>query len=270
MKIIIADDNVKFAELIRQHLDNNPKFTVEYVAENGKEALTYIKASKPNIIITDIVMPASDGLDIIRTVREKMKDYDPLIVVLSAIAGEKYTRMCIELGADYYFTKPIDPKDFAEKLEKLVEYDESVTEPQVFENPVKISDPFRQAWFDKKRDIKDLHLVVSEVLREIGIPAHIKGHTYCRDAIKMVVDDVSLLGKITKVLYPQIAQKYNTTPSRVERAIRHGIEVAWTRGHMEEINDLFGYTVDYTRGKPTNSEFIAMIADNLRLQYKIR
>ncbi|MBR6801360.1 MAG: sporulation transcription factor Spo0A [Eubacteriaceae bacterium] len=264
MKICIADDNLKFAGTLEKRLNSSSKFNVEFVASNGRDALAYIKMARPNIIITDIVMPVRDGLDIIKTVREDIENYEPAIIVISAIGGEKYTRKCIELGADYYFVKPINLEEFTAKLENIVEIHEEIHESKMYENPSKVSSPFNQTWFDQKRDIKDLHLLVSEVLREIGIPAHIKGHTYLRDAIKMVVEDISFLGQVTKVLYPQIAEKYDTTPSRVERAIRHSIEVAWTRGRMDELDNLFGYSVDYSRGKPTNSEFIAMIADRIR------
>jgi len=265
-KVCIIDDNITFASALEKKINYSQKFVVEHVAANGKEAMTYIKMSLPDVIITDIVMPVMDGLDVIRAVRQKIENYNPVIIVISAIGGENYTKKCIEMGADYYFVKPLDIDEFAKKIEYLIVRDEmAISANQYFENPVKTASA-ASAYSGSaiQKNVKNYHILITETLRELGVPAHIKGYTYIREAIKMVVKNQDLLGQITKELYPGIAQKFQTTPSRVERAIRHAIEVAWSRGKVEEIDSIFGYTIDNSKGKPTNSEFIAMIADRIR------
>ncbi len=265
LKICIIDDNITFANTLEKKLNYSSRFAVEHVAANGKEAMTYIKMSMPDVIITDIVMPIMDGLDVIRYVREKMDNYTPIIVVISAIGGETYTKKCLQYGADYYFVKPINLDDFSSKLEEMIKEEEEETMDIYYENPTNgIMQVMTVPMDPGFREVKDQHIMITETLRELGVPAHIKGYTYIRESIKRVVREPELLGQITKELYPGVADKYKTTPSRVERAIRHAIEVAWARGKMEEIDNIFGYTIDNSKGKPTNSEFIAMIADKIR------
>ncbi len=265
MKICIVDDNLSFASTLEKKLNQSSRFAVEHVAANGKEAMTYIKLSLPDVIITDIVMPVMDGIDVIKYIREKIENYTPVIIVISAIGGETYTKRCIDLGADFYFVKPINMDEITKKLEELIKEEEEETLDIYYENPANGIMQIMTIPVDKQyKELKDQHLMITETLRELGVPAHIKGYTYIRESIKRVVKDPELLGQITKELYPGVADKYKTTPSRVERAIRHAIEVAWSRGKMEEIDNIFGYTIDNTKGKPTNSEFIAMIADRIR------
>ena len=268
-RVCIADDNITFATSLEKRINKSEYFVVDFMAANGKEVIEYIKKEFPEVVILDIVMPITDGLDVLRMIKNNMQDYNPIVVMVSAIGGESYTKTCISMGADYYFVKPVDLEEFTGRLEKLVAPDKTETEDRTksyYENTErKRTRESRSYTFTTKyTDIKDQHLLVTEILREIGVPAHIKGYTYMREAIKIVVSRPEFLGQITKELYPRVAQKFSTTPSRVERAIRHAIEVAWSRGRVDEIDDIFGYTIDNAKGKPTNSEFIAMIADRVR------
>ncbi|MCL1802209.1 MAG: sporulation transcription factor Spo0A [Eubacteriaceae bacterium] len=259
--VAIADDNANFADAIEKKLSTTDKFEVVGVTSNGKDMVELIKKEKPDAIIVDLIMPTADGLDVLRSVQGFGKSYNPKIVMLSAVGGEKFTKKAVELGADYYFVKPVDLDDFAAKFQDVFNADdESITTSSLsFENPYEKPEATMP-------DSKNYHVLITSMLHEIGVPAHIKGYTYMRDAIKLVLDEPEMLGGITKELYPAIAKKYSTTPSRVERAIRHAIEVAWARGRVETIDLIFGYTIDQNKGKPTNSEFIAMIADKIRLQ----
>ena len=189
----------------------------------------------------------------------------PKIIVLSAVGQDKITQTAINLGADYYIVKPFDFVIFINRIRELVTNKVVGGEPKVRQVAMTTTEMITAP----SRGPVDLETEITNIIHEIGVPAHIKGYLYLREAIKMVIDNVELLGAVTKELYPSIAKKYNTTPSRVERAIRHAIEVAWSRGKVDTINQLFGYTVHNTKGKPTNSEFIAMIADKLRLEHSM-
>lgn len=188
----------------------------------------------------------------------------PKIIVLSAVGQDKITQTAINLGADYYIVKPFDFVIFINRIRELVTNKVVGGEPKIRQNQ-----EVQMTRSDYVKNTGNIETEITNIIHEIGVPAHIKGYLYLREAIKMVIDNVELLGAVTKELYPSIAKKYNTTPSRVERAIRHAIEVAWSRGKVDTINQLFGYTVHNTKGKPTNSEFIAMIADKLRLEHSM-
>ena len=189
-------------------------------------------------------------------------DSYPKIIVLSAVGQEAFTKKAISLGADYYLVKPLDMKLLEKRIRQVSGKEQSVNDNNNLNMSKGIINPDRN-------NATDLEVEITNIIHEIGVPAHIKGYLYLREAIKMVIENVELLGAVTKELYPSIAKKFNTTPSRVERAIRHAIEVAWSRGKVDTINQLFGYTVHNTKGKPTNSEFIAMIADKLRLEHSM-
>lgn len=254
--VAIADDNASFASAVEKRLSLSENINVVGTANNGKEMIEIIRKEKPDVLIIDVIMPTMDGLDVLRSLKNFEDIYKPKIVMLSAVGGEKFTKKAVDLGADYYFVKPIELDDFTAKIEEIFDSENESSNSQQFQGP------FNKEFVNDKNH----HLMITSILHEIGVPAHIKGYTYMRDAIKMVINDNELLGAITKELYPNIAQKYNTTPSRVERAIRHAIEVAWTRGRVETIDLIFGYTIDQNKGKPTNSEFIAMVADKIRMQ----
>lgn len=248
IKVLIADDNREFCELLKEFISQEEDLKLVGIAYNGLEALEIIDKEKPEVLVLDIIMPHLDGIGVL----EKLTSANPRpkIIMLTAFGQENVTQRAIELGADYYILKPFDFTVLATRIRQLIDGDPV---PQ-YTTPIKT---------------KNLDVAVTNIIHEMGVPAHIKGYQYLRDAILMVVEEVSLLGAVTKELYPAIAQKYLTTPSRVERAIRHAIELAWDRGNVEMMNRFFGYTINLERGKPTNSEFIAMVADKLRISAKV-
>lgn len=248
MRVLIVDDNREFVGLLKEYLEKQDDIEVVGVAHNGIEALEVIEDTEPDIVVLDIIMPYLDGIGVLERLESEEPGRRPLIVMLTAFGQESITHRVLELGADYYILKPFDLNILTERLRQLFQ-----------KGPITPKAPIARDK-DKVQDTK-----VTSIMHELGIPAHIKGYLYLRDAIVMVVDRVDLLSKITKELYPSIAEKYLTTPSRVERAIRHAIEVAWDRGNMDFIQRVFGHTISQEKGKPTNSEFIAMVADRLRL-----
>lgn len=260
-KILIADDNKEFCDILGKFLSMEEEFEVVGVAKDGLEALDKVSKEQPDIIILDIIMPHLDGLGVLENLHKLELDCFPKVVVLSAVGQDQITQKAIELGADYYVVKPFDFKIFIKRLKQIIgtEVDSEISSKNDY-----INIPASNTQYINTS--KSLEARITNIIHEIGVPAHIKGYQYLREAIAMVIDDIELLGAVTKELYPNIAEKYNTTPSRVERAIRHAIEVAWTRGKIDTIDNIFGYTVNTNKGKPTNSEFIAMIADKLRLE----
>ena len=254
--LLLADDNRDFCDAIINYLSKQNDMEVVGVAYDGLEALAKIRELEPDIAIIDGVMPKLDGLGVL----EKLKlgqaaDYTPICIILSAITQEKITQKAMELGAQYYIAKPFDLDAMVSRIRQLKEQ---------LKNPIQQGIDARS---QKNREV-NLETKVTGILHEIGVPAHIRGYYYMREVIMMAVDDIEVLNYITKELYPTIAKKCNTTASRVERAIRHAIEVAWSRGKVDVIDSLFGYTISNNKGKPTNSEFIALIADRLRLELK--
>lgn len=248
IRVVIADDNREFSEIMQEYLKQQPDIDLVGVAYNGEEVLALVNEEKPDIVVLDIIMPHLDGIGVL----EKLNNIQlrrPKVIMLTAFGQENITQRVVELGADYYVLKPFNMDVLINRIRQLFNN-------QTSQRPT------------SSVKVKTLDVEVTNIIREIGIPAHIKGYQYLRDAIMMIVHEMELLGAVTKVLYPMIADKYVTTPSRVERAIRHAIEVAWNRGNMEMINRLFGYTVKIDKGKPTNSEFMAMIADKLRMEIR--
>jgi len=251
IRVAIADDNREFVEIVKDYLNEQPDIEVAGVGYNGEEILSIIETEQPDVVILDVIMPHLDGVGVL----EKLIDLQvkrPKIIMLTALGQENVTQRVVELGADYYVLKPFNMEVLLNRIRQLAGT-LTVQHPAVVAQAIK-SHP--------------IDVEITTIIREIGIPAHIKGYQYLRDAIMMIVKEVDLLGAVTKVLYPMIAEKYSTTPSRVERAIRHAIEVAWGRGNMDMINKIFGYTVQLDKGKPTNSEFMAMIADKLRMEMR--
>ena len=254
ISVLIADDNKEFCSILNDYLLNQRDIVVTGIAKDGKEALTLIEQKQPDLVILDIIMPHLDGLGVLERLQSMNLEKFPRIVILSAVGQDMITQRAITLGADYYVVKPFDMDMFNDNVPS-----EPVRRPvavTAVETPV-------------QKGPVDLETEITNIIHEIGVPAHIKGYMYLREAITMVVNDMELLSAVTKELYPSIAKKYNTTASRVERAIRHAIEVAWGRGQIDAINKLFGYTIHTDKGKPTNSEFIAIIADKLRLKNKV-
>lgn len=249
-RILIADDNRDFCETLKEFLQQQDCFELAGVAFNGMEALDMIEQEKPDVVILDIIMPHLDGIGVLEKLASGLVGHRPKVIMLTAFGQENITQRAVELGADYYVLKPFDFAVLGTRIRQLAD-------------GVKVQ-PYVSAVKERNLDV-----AVTNIIHEMGVPAHIKGYHYLRDAILMVINEINLLGAVTKELYPMIAQKYHTTPSRVERAIRHAIELAWDRGNVEMMNKFFGYTINLERGKPTNSEFIAMIADKLRIEAKV-
>lgn len=257
--VVIADDNKEFRLVLNDFLLTKNLFDVVDMVEDGLKAVEAVEKYEPDILILDIIMPHLDGLGVLEKLHKKNLSKFPKVIVLSAVGHDKVTQRAISMGVDYYIVKPFNFESFAERMMQISEFETS-----------RVQNKNREVTYNEKvRSELSLEVKITEILHEVGVPAHIKGYQYLRTSIIDVVNNIELLGAITKELYPSIAIKYTTTPSRVERAIRHAIEVAWTRGKIETINHIFGYTIHNNKGKPTNSEFIAMISDKLRLEQKI-
>lgn len=260
IKVCIVDDNRELVGLLEDYISSQADMEVVGVAHNGQECLNVLADTDPDVLVLDIIMPHLDGLAVLERVREMKKNSLPNVIMLTAFGQEDVTKKAVELGASYFILKPFDLEHLGNHIRQV-----SGQESPVMRKPLMGSNMTRQVVEEKP---KNLDASITSIIHEIGVPAHIKGYLYLREAISMVYNDIELLGSITKVLYPDIAKKYNTTASRVERAIRHAIEVAWSRGNIDSISSLFGYTVSMSKAKPTNSEFIAMVADKLRLEHK--
>lgn len=271
ISVLIADDNKEFCSILNDYLLNQKDIVVTGIAKDGREALELIVERKPDLVILDIIMPHLDGLGVLEKLNTMDLEKTPRIIILSAVGQDKITQQAITLGADYYTVKPFDMEVFTKRIREMFNSAPTIQESSAQSN--RVSYPTTSSYIltsePKSKTPVDLETEITNIIHEIGVPAHIKGYMYLREAITMVVNDMELLSVVTKELYPSIAKKYNTTASRVERAIRHAIEVAWGRGQIEAINKLFGYTVHNDKGKPTNSEFIAIIADKLRLKNKV-
>jgi len=262
ISVLIADDNKEFCNILNDYLLSQRDIMVTGIAKDGIEALKLIKERKPDLVVLDIIMPHLDGLGVLERLGSMDLDPIPKIIVLSAVGQDKITQRAIALGADYYVVKPFDMEVFTKRIRQMFNNTISSDSSKKSISFIDTTEPRKS----NRNEPMDLEAEITNIIHEIGVPAHIKGYMYLREAITMVVNDIELLSAVTKELYPSIAKKFNTTASRVERAIRHAIEVAWGRGQVETINKIFGYTIHNAKGKPTNSEFIAMVADKLRLQ----
>ncbi len=263
LNVAIADDNARVVEMLDNILSKDAAVEVVGKAHNGEEVLDIIKRKEPDVVLLDIIMPKMDGISVMEHVkRDSSVKKQPRFIVISAIGQEDVTEDAFNAGANYYIMKPFDNETVISKVKGNRERQSVRSAHDTSYRAVKE--------VEKEKSPHELENDVTDIIHEIGVPAHIKGYHYLREAIIMSVNDMEMLNSITKVLYPTIAKKYQTTASRVERAIRHAIEVAWGRGKMDTIDELFGYTVSTGKGKPTNSEFIALISDKIRLEYKIR
>ena len=262
ISVAIVDDNERMVNLLEDILKEDADIEVVGKSDNGMDALEMIKGKEPDVVLLDLIMPKLDGLGVMEKVRKDTEfKKSPSFIVITAIGQEGVTESAFELGANYYIMKPFDNNMVLSRIKQLKG-----------DNHNKLIDNHRVSAYENKSAYMERNLEsdVTNIIHEIGVPAHIKGYQYLRDAIMMSVTDSDMLNSITKLLYPSIAKKHKTTPSRVERAIRHAIEVAWGRGKMDTIDELFGYTINNGKGKPTNSEFVALIADKIRLEYKLR
>ncbi len=256
-KILIADENSATRAQLKECFTRAGSRYIEE-AVNGEDALSKIGRLHPDIVVIDIWMSKLDGLSVVRSAKATSygDDKPPVIIMTSPISNQNIFVQALQAGAELCLVKPLNQSN-------LIEYAESMLKNRSMK-PVKPAD--LQAENDGAPDIE---AQVTRIIHQIGVPAHIKGYQYLRTAILLTVKDSDIINSVTKILYPSVAKKYSTTTSRVERAIRHAIEVAWDRGDVDTLNSYFGYTIQNNRGKPTNSEFIAMIADNLRLKYKL-
>jgi len=265
IKILIADDNIDFVSTLITYFNTQEDVEIVATAKDGQDAYNKIITERPTVVLLDVIMPHLDGLGVLEKLVSSNIEL-PICIMLSAVGQDNVTAQAINLGAQYYILKPFKMdvlmKRIRELIDKPVEKKANIpiVTKEVKNNYVDINDQ------STKEEI--LEIKVTNIIHEIGVPAHIKGYQYLRDGIIMVVNNIEIINQITKQLYPDLAKKYKTTPSRVERAIRHAIEVAWNRGQIETVDSIFGYTVNSNKGKPTNSEFIAMVADKLRLDLK--
>ena len=235
--VLLADANEEFRGMLREAMEKTEEFTVVNSTGDGAEALQLIIQHRPDLILLDVALPGLDGLE--------QENEMPKVIMISAFCTDKVLAQARDLGVSYFLPKPFETSALLDRMHSL------------FEQPA-----------TPEQHAAQLKNQVTAVIHEIGVPAHIKGYQYLREAIMIAVDDMEVINAVTKVLYPAVAKRFATTPSRVERAIRHAIEVAWDRGDLETLQKYFGYTVSNAKGKPTNSEFIAMIADRLVLERK--
>lgn len=256
VKVVIADAgcDILSKQIV---LNSNDKIDIMRTTEDGASLYNIVKECKPDVLVVDVFITNIDGLEVVEQIREDDELANTKIIFLSTVGSPRIISMAFNLGADYYIMKPCEPKVLVKRILQMsgmsLDYDnEKLNETKLMNHRV-----------------NSIENDVTEIIREIGIPAHIKGYQYIREGIIMAINDMNMLNYITKLLYPAIAKKYKTTSSSVERAIRHAIEVAWGRGKIEVIEEVFGYTVSAGKGKPTNSEFIALIADKLRIEYKL-
>ena len=244
-KILVVDDNVSFTRLISSYFDNSDSLEIKYVAKDGEEGLNYIKTHDDiDIILLDLVMPKSDGITLLENLKTDKINKD--IIVMTSFNSDNIIRKVSGYGIKYLMLKPFDMKALESKIISVL--DSNLIDDMGNNN---------------------LKIRLTKLLHELGVPSHIKGYEYIREGIMLLYNDPSIIGGITKELYPEIANKFNTSVSRVERAIRHAIEVSWNRGDIDLMEEVFGHSVDYDKAKPTNSEFIVTIADKLKLEYQL-
>ncbi len=272
ISVLIADDNQEFSTTLATYLKNQDDMVVVGRAKDGNEALDMISSLMPDVILLDVIMPHLDGIGVLEQINMIKMNKKPICIMLSAVGQDKITRRAIELGAEYYVVKPFDIDLLITRIRELKNYKPAqvnnfISRESTFNAPTSKSQYIDLKNMSSNKD-DSIEALVTNIIHEVGVPAHIKGYQYLREAIIMVINDIDVINQITKCLYPQIAEKFHTTPSRVERAIRHAIEVAWGRGQQDVVENIFGYTVSAAKGKPTNSEFIAMISDKLRLELK--
>ncbi len=269
VNVVIVDDNPMILNTLDEVISSEAGLSVIGRADNGKDAIDMIKDTQPDGVLLDLVMPQIDGITVVENIKKKTSMLkNPAFIILSAVGGEQMTEEAFQAGANYFLMKPFDKDILVNKIRRIGKRPVRPVPGKVLEAPLKAATP-EEAAMNREEYMKEhLETDITKMLHELGIPAHIKGYQYLRDAISMVVRDREMMEAVTKILYPEIAKKNYTSSSRVERAIRHAIEVAWGRGSLEVIDELFGYTISTGKGKPTNSEFIALIADKICLDYK--
>ena len=251
LSVLLADEKSEVALTLVSELKKN-MMDVKVCEKSGATLLQLVENKTPDVIIMDAFLMHIDALGVLQRLNKLNLMKRPLVIVFSSIDKSQFELEVLKAGADYYFLKPIEPSLLAERIPQLYSWKDMGNKNSVSNNVE-----------------SNIEVTISEIMHQIGVPAHIKGYQYLREAIKRSVNDPEMLNSVTKILYPTVAKAFSTTPSRVERAIRHALEVAWDRGDVDVLSSYFGYTIQSERGKPTNSEFIAMIADKLRLKMKI-
>ena len=263
VSIVVVDDNRAFRETIKATIAKENDMKVVGEAADGEEALKIIEYVKPDVVLLDLVMPKLDGIGVMEklTQRSKTGSKAPVVIILSAVVHDQIMQQLMALGASYYLAKTCESTLLVNRIRQMKGIGQQLfpAAPAKGQVPDPIAARARSASVETE---------VTNLIHEVGVPAHIKGYQYLRESILMAIEDMDILNAITKQLYPAIAKKFDTTPSRVERAIRHAIEVAWSRGKMDTLEQLFSYSISMGKGKPTNSEFIALIADRMRLELK--
>ena len=252
LKILIADNQTEFGETHGKVLENYG-MEVYLCAKDGLEVIDKTLKLKPDVILADVFMPNMDILGVLRTLKEKSGKDMPLVMAMSSFDNPRLEKETLSAGAAYYFLKPFDITTLADRIIQLSGWRSDKSPVIVRDNVVTDA---------------ELEVMVTDIIHQIGVPAHIKGYHYLRESIILSIKNDDIINSVTKLLYPTVAKKFQTTSSRVERAIRHAIEVAWDRGDLDVLNSYFGFTINNSRGKPTNSEFIAMISDKLKLKLK--
>ena len=249
IKLLVMDDNQDVIDAVKKYFVKNDEIEIVAEAQDGAEGLEIIKTKSDTFdgILLDIVMPNKDGMEVLKYLHEYQMDKK--VIVITSYCSQKVIQKAAELGADYFMVKPLVMEVLEERIKEVMSKEEkrSGTGIDLYSNNLQVS--------------------ITKTLHELGVPSHIKGYQYIREGISLIYHNPEIIGGITKELYPEIAKKYNSTTSRVERAIRHAIEVSWNRANWEFMEDVFGYSVDIDKAKPTNSEFIVTIADKLRLEY---
>ena len=248
IRVMLADDNLSLLRALTESLSRKSEIEVVAAVSDGAAILESVRERAPDVLIMDLIMPRKDGFMVLEELSHLEGAKKPKVIVLTGLGRDEFVIRALRLGASYYMVKPFDMQSLYARILDFAREDEPIAEPE----------PQPESADDQ----------ITNLFLTLGIPAHIKGYQYLREAIMIAVNDMDVINAITKVLYPQVAKTFSTTPSRVERAIRHAIEVAWDRGDLETLQRFFGYTVSNTKGKPTNSEFIALIADKLQLQLK--
>lgn len=265
IKLLIADNSEFARKNLREFLQKNQEIELLNVANNGKDAYHSIIDDTPDLVLIDVILPVMDGFTVIeKTNGNRSISKKPAFIVMSSMGNQSMVEYACKLGVIYYMMKPYNLDGMMHRIMQTAKFHMENESVKRLERK-----HLKQEYGMENYTENTLENDVTDIIREIGIPAHIKGYQYIREAIMMTVNDMNLLNYITKLLYPTIAKKYKTTSSSVERAIRHAIEVAWNKGQIDVLEDMFGYTISAGKGKPTNSEFIALIADKLRLQYRM-
>ena len=258
VRVVVADDNIQLRDMVAEYLQEQNGIEAVGTAGDGVETLRLVTECEPDVLVCDLIMPQMDGYAVLERLQAMKLSKQPGVIALTALGRDDFISRAVNLGVNYYMVKPFDFMMLAQRVYEAA--GESLRAEALSAKMIQ-----KQGG---KPSGETLEERIANLFLTVGIPAHIKGYQYLREAIMMSVEDSEMMGSITKILYPTIAKKYRTTASRVERAIRHAIEVAWNRGRMETLDDMFGYTINTGKGKPTNSEFIALIADKIRLKYR--